>query len=196
MLNKDKLKILKQILETAQKNIESAARLILELSGEKTDQAKADSDKISLLGAGAGQEEIIEGVFDGQTMVSASGKRFPVPENYASKSKLIEGDILKLTITPLGQYVYKQISPKERINLRGELLQDPDSGQYKVRAGSKEYQVLTASITYYHGRPGDQVIIIVPKDLDSKWAAVADVKPQEIKPAKSNEEFADFLEEI
>ena len=35
-----------------------------------------------------------------QIMIGPDGKNYPVPANYASKSKLIEGDILKLTITP------------------------------------------------------------------------------------------------
>ena len=43
-------------------------------------------------------------------MIGPKDKIFPVPANYASKSKLVEGDRLKLTILPNGSFVYKQIS--------------------------------------------------------------------------------------
>lgn len=185
MPNKDKLKILKQIMETTQKNIESAQRLILELSGEKEQSSKSKSS--ALQSEATGSEEIVEGVFDGQHMVSASGKKYPVPENYASKSKLIEGDILKLTITPFGQYVYKQISPKDRLNLRGKLLQDKENGQYKVLAGGKEYKVLTASVTYYQGKAGDEVVITVPVEKQSKWAAIEDIRSQSLESKESSD---------
>src|SRR5690606_9166651 len=52
-------------------------------------------------------DKIIEGVFDGQLMIDSQDNEFPVPANYASKSKLIPGDILKLTITKDGTFLYK-----------------------------------------------------------------------------------------
>jgi hypothetical protein len=30
-------------------------------------------------------------------------------------------------------------------------------------------------VTYFHGVPGDDVVIIVPKDGNSKWAAVENI---------------------
>ncbi|MBU1146566.1 hypothetical protein KKD80_03410, partial [Patescibacteria group bacterium] len=44
---------------------------------------------------GESGERIMEGVFNGQNMIGADGKEYLVPANYASKSKLVEGDILK-----------------------------------------------------------------------------------------------------
>jgi hypothetical protein len=65
--------------------------------------------------------KIIEGVFDGQVMIGPDGKSYPVPANYASKSKLVEGDILKLTIADDGGFIYKQIGPIPRRQIIGTL---------------------------------------------------------------------------
>ena len=89
---------------------------------------------------------VVEGAFDGQIMFGTDGKQYPVPANYASKSKLVEGDHLKLTITPEGSFIYKQIGPIERKHALGVIGQD-ENGNYYVIAEGKPYKVLLASIT-------------------------------------------------
>lgn len=117
------------------------------------------------------RDKVIEGVFDGQSMVGPEGKIYPVPANYASKSKLIEGDILKLMITPDGTFIYKQIGPIERKKCIGRLV--IDNGQYRAEVGERSYKLLFASITYFKAKPGDELALVVPKDNeDSNWAAV------------------------
>lgn len=117
--------------------------------------------------------QVIEGVFDGQNMISPEGKTYPVPANYASKSKLVAGDILKLTIAPDGSFIYKQIGPVERKKIVGILAKE--NKDYTVVANGKTYKVLKASITYYKAKPGDEVAIIVPANEESEWAAVDNV---------------------
>ena len=121
-----------------------------------------------------GEERIIEGVFDGEKMIAYDGQVYTIPPNYASKSKLVEGDILKLTITKRGDFLYKQIGPTDRKRLVGELSLDK-TGNYLVMAEKKKYKVLPASVTYFKGQPGDEVIILVPKEAPSKWAAVENI---------------------
>jgi hypothetical protein len=118
--------------------------------------------------------KIIEGVFDGENMIGPDGKQYSVPANYASKSKLVEGDILKLTITPRGTFVYKQIGPIERSRVIGELEKD-GNGNFFVRSEGKQWRVLPASVTYFKGNPGDETIILIPKAGESKWAAVENI---------------------
>jgi hypothetical protein len=118
--------------------------------------------------------KIIEGVFDGQNMIGPDGKQYPVPANYASKSKLVEGDVLKLTIAEDGSFIYKQIGPIERRKVLGILVQD-EKGDYRVVAEGKPFKVLLASLTYFKSEPGDQVTIVVPKDKDAEWGAVENV---------------------
>lgn len=117
---------------------------------------------------------VLEGVFDGTRMVGADGAFYPVPPNYSSKSKLVEGDLMKLTITPTGSFIYKQIGPIKRRRIIGELLkrQDGDTILYDVLAQNHVYHVLSAAITYFKGEAGDEAAILVPESSPSKWAAV------------------------
>lgn len=117
---------------------------------------------------------IIEGVFDGENMIGPDGKQYSVPANYASKSKLVEGDILKLTITAKGTFVYKQIGPIERSRVVGKLEKNSD-GNFIAAADNKKWRILTASVTYFKGESGDEIVILIPKTGESKWAAVENI---------------------
>ncbi|MFA5318702.1 MAG: hypothetical protein WC323_04535 [Patescibacteria group bacterium] len=118
--------------------------------------------------------KIIEGVFNGQCMIGPDGKQYNVPSNYASKSKLVEGDILKLTIDSRGRFIYKQIGPIERNRIVGRLISGKNS-EYFVEHDGKRWQILTASVTYFKGNSGDETVILVPKQGESNWAAVENI---------------------
>lgn len=122
-----------------------------------------------------GDVRVIEGVFDGQKMVGPDGRQYAVPANYASKSKLVEGDLLKLTITEKGAFIYKQIGPIARRRLLGTLERAPLGADFFVRVGDRKYKVLTASVTYFRGKENDEVTILVPENQESKWAAVENI---------------------
>lgn len=120
----------------------------------------------------------VEGIFDGERMIDSSGKIYQVSANYASKSKLVEGDPLKLYITPDGKYFYKQIGPIERKTMPAVLKME--GSRYILEAeDGVVYNVLTASVTYYmslyHLQPGDNVMIMVPADKPSRWAVIDNV---------------------
>lgn len=169
------LALLQQMLEGAEKNIQSAKQLLREIMGGGKVMLPETpvSEKARALSVSAGGR-IIEGVFDGQNMVGPDGKKYPVPANYASKSKLIEGDVLKLTIADDGSFIYKQIGPVERVKKLGVLSQT-ETGEYRVVAEGKPYKVLLASLTYFKAEPGDNVTIVVPKEGETEWAAVENV---------------------
>src|SRR3989344_7765430 len=93
-------------------------------------------------------ERVIEGVFDGQNMQGNDGEEYPVPPNYASKSKLVEGDVLKLTIGADGSFTYKQIGPVNRRRAIGALVVD-EQGNFGVNTTDKTYRILLASVTFY-----------------------------------------------
>lgn len=118
---------------------------------------------------------VIEGAFDGQNMTAPDGKQYSVPANYASKSKLVEGDILKLTITRDGSFIYKQIGPIDRQRLIGRLIRDDLTGEFRVESGGDSYRVLLASVTYFKGEAGDEVVILLPKEGQARWAAVENI---------------------
>ncbi len=138
-----------------------------QLSDSKFDHESTDDE--------AGK--IIEGVFDGESMIGPDGKQYSVPSNYASKSKLVEGDIMKLTITSDGTFVYKQIGPIDRKRIIG-ILNKTSDGNYTVEAEGRIWRVLNASVTYFKGNIGDEVVLLVPKIGDSKWGAVENIVNQ------------------
>lgn len=161
-LPEKQVKRLRSLIQEAETNLAAAKELLISLTGEE-DVPRGNSDDVA--------GKVIEGVFDGQAMIGPDGKTYPVPANYASKSKLIEGDILKLTIADDGGFIYKQIGPVARRQIIGTLVQH--DGAYFVEVGGKEYRVLLASVTYFKAHVGDQVSIIVPEDnRDAVWAAV------------------------
>jgi hypothetical protein len=165
-LPEKQVKRLHSLIQEAETNLAAAKELLISIIGDDGSVIASRSNNND-----DARGKIIEGVFDGQKMAGPDGKEYPVPTNYASKSKLVEGDILKLTITDDGSFVYKQIGPIERKQIIGTLVQH--DGAYYVEANGREYRILLASVTYFHISIGDQVTIIVPADNpDAVWAAV------------------------
>jgi hypothetical protein len=157
------IKRLRTLIQEAETSLAAATELLVSLVGE--DPKVVNSTKEEVLG------KIIEGVFDGQNMVGSDGKIYPVPANYASKSKLVQGDILKLTIADDGAFLYKQIGPIPRKQLVGTL--KLENGHYFVEIGGRNFRVLLASVTYFKAKPGDQVSVNVPEDdKTAEWAAL------------------------
>jgi len=119
--------------------------------------------------------KIVEGIFNGQEMIGPDGQMYPILANYASKSKLVEGDALKLTISSQGTFVFKQIGPVPRDRLKGILYYDETIHGYRVLAAGTYYRILLASVTYYKGAPGDEVVILIPRGRKCSWAAVENI---------------------
>ena len=120
-------------------------------------------------------QTVVEGVFTGEEMIGPDGKHYSIPSNYASKSKLVEGDILKLIIKRDGTFVYKQIGPVERSRLIGTLIRNDATDQFYVMVDGERWRILKASVTFFKGDVGDEAIILVPADAKSKWAAVENI---------------------
>lgn len=164
-LPEKQVKRLLSLIQEAETNLSAANELLISIVGEDGRVVTPRSGQEDISG------KIIEGVFDGQVMIGPDGKSYPVPANYASKSKLVEGDILKLTIADDGSFIYKQIGPVLRRQIIGTLTQH--DGAYYVEANGHEYRILLASVTYFKLGIGDQVTIIVPEDNpEATWAAV------------------------
>lgn len=164
-LPEKQVKRLRSLIQEAETNLAAAKELLISIVGEDGSVVTPRNSQEDVSG------KIVEGVFDGQIMIGPDGKSYPVPANYASKSKLVEGDILKLTIADDGGFIYKQIGPVPRKQIIGTLTQH--DGAYYVEANAREYRILLASVTYFRINVGDQVTIIVPEDNpDAVWAAV------------------------
>ena len=155
-LPEKQVKRLKSLIQDAETNLAAAKELLISILGEDDQVVTPRNSQEDVTG------KVVEGVFDGQMMIGPDGKNYPVPANYASKSKLVEGDMLKLTIADGGGFIYKQIGPTERRQIIGTLVQH--DGAYYVEAGGREYRILLASVTYFRINVGDQVTIIIPED--------------------------------
>ena len=157
------IKRLRTLIQDAETNLAAATELLVSLLGDDERVTQIPTEEVA--------GKIIEGVFDGQNMVGADGKTYPVPANYASKSKLVQGDILKLTIAEDGAFMYKQIGPVPRKQVVGTL--KLEKGHYYVEVAGKDYRVLLASVTYFKAKPGDQVSVNLPEEDDNvEWAAI------------------------
>lgn len=172
MPNNNALSLIRQLLESAESALGSAQKLLAEMTGlPATSPRIKESTRPSDVTGG----KVIEGVFDGQNMIGPDAKTYSVPANYASKSKLVEGDLLKLTIADDGSFIYKQIGPVERRRVLGSLVRDETTDEFVVDVHGKHYKVLRASITYFKGEEGDQIVVLVPQKSECKWAAVENV---------------------
>ncbi|PIR47977.1 hypothetical protein COV06_01085 [Candidatus Uhrbacteria bacterium CG10_big_fil_rev_8_21_14_0_10_50_16] len=122
-----------------------------------------------------GEDRTVEGVFDGERMMGTDGVKYNIPPNYASKSKLVEGDIMKLVIKEDGSFIFKQIGPVERDRVVGTLAID-DYGNYAlIDEDGTSYHVLTASVTYFRGEAGDEIVGLLPQGQTASWAAVENI---------------------
>ena len=177
----DSLIHIQELLESAQASLKTANAMLREMTGvSDSGRERAITRASKAAPAGAVSGRVIEGIFDGQNMIDSAGQSYPVPANYASKSKLVEGDGMKLTITDEGKFIYKQIAPTERRVTKGVLIQE--DGQYKVLSEGKAYRVLLASVTFYRAEVGDQVTVLLPQG-EAQWAAVEAVLPKHLAEA-------------
>ncbi len=177
--NIEKIALALEMLESAETSVRSAKQILAEVTGVKGSIRKKDLE--AALGdlntpVAIGADKIIEGVFDGEKMIGSDKNEYAIPANYASKSKLVPGDLMKLTIKPDGTFLYKQIAPIGRRHIIGTLTYD--NGKYKVLAEGKLYSVLLASVTYFKGEVGDKVSLILPVNQDVDWGAIDSVIPQ------------------
>jgi len=188
-MSDEKLIQIQELMDSAMSSMKTAYSLLRDYTGiSDPDRERIIMKAESMSSSASGK--VVEGVFDGQNMVDGAGQTYPVPANYASKSKLTEGDGMKLTITDEGKFIYKQIAPVKRRTLVGVLIQE--DGQYKVLADGKTYRVLLASITFYRAEVGDQVTILVPEDGESKWGTVEAVIPRHIAEAQAKNKIKDL----
>lgn len=182
----DSLLQIQELLESAQASLKTASAMMRDLTGvsdpsrEKHVLRAARSPMSSTVSG-----RVIEGIFDGQNMMDGNGQSYPVPANYASKSKLVEGDGMKLTITDEGKFIYKQIAPIERRIAKGILIQE--DGQYKVLVEGRALRVLLASVTFYRAEVGDQVTVLLPEEGQAQWATIEAVLPRHLADAAAKE---------
>lgn len=134
------LKKVKNTLQTLSSLKDNIGSLDSIISSHKVDRPKIEKEG-----------NIIEGEFDGYFMVGDDLKKYPVPVNYSSKSKLIPGDKLKVTIKDNGELIYKLITPAERKHIRAVLTKDEkDTNKFLAISSDKQtYNLNTAAVSFF-----------------------------------------------
>ena len=116
--------------------------------------------------------EIIEGLFDWYFMIGADQKKYTVPMNYSSKTKLIPWDTLKLKVMPDWKFIYKLIKPADRKHLRAILSRTDDNKFTAITDDGMVYFLNQAAVTFFRWTPWDELYIIINDKDDSSFAAI------------------------
>jgi len=116
--------------------------------------------------------QVVEGKFDGYFMVWNNQKKYPVPLNYASKTKLVPGDTLKLKIMSEGKFVYKLIRPVERKHIKATLSKTDENKFVAMSEDGKVYFLNQAAVTFFKWKPGDELYIITNAEWTGGFAAI------------------------
>ncbi len=179
MENKKTIIAIKDFILTAEKSIKNAKTLLKDLIEDNNLNLEQDID-LNVKGLNSynsDESKIIEWVFTGSDMLWSDGNKHPVPANYASKSKLVQWDKLKLTVNKLGKMLYKQIQPIERETKVWILTKE--KWVYQVLADWEIYWVLTAAVTHFKAEIWDNVAIIVPAWKKATFAAIDNIIPKD-----------------
>lgn len=89
-MDERKILAIKDFLLAAEKSIQSAKKILATMVDSKELKKGLEFDTSSLHSYESGEDKIIEGVFTGESMLGSDGNIYPVPQNYASKSHLVQ----------------------------------------------------------------------------------------------------------
>lgn len=174
-----KLQAIRDFVLNAEKSLKNAKKILKDVLEEQwlsihDEDVSLDTKWLNTYNSD--EEKIIEWVFTWEDMLWVDDHKYPIPVNYASKSKLVQWDRLKLTIEPSGRMLYKQIKPIERETKVWLLTKE--QGKYQVISEWLTYNVLTAAVTHFKAEIGDSVSIIVPTGKHANFAAIESVIPK------------------
>lgn len=116
--------------------------------------------------------KVIEWVYDGYFMTWSDEKKYPVPMNYASKTKLVPWDVLKLRIMEDGKLIYKLIWPAPRQYIKATLSKTDDNKFTAISDEWNTYMLNQAAVTFFKWKPWDEMSIIVNSENIWEYAAI------------------------
>lgn len=186
----DQLGTLEELLGKIETEIKRAKLMLGQLQGKTDKQLDASLEQDtkqyehtsqSLLSYDEGADiKVIEWVYDGYFMIGADKKKYPVPMNYSSKSKLIPGDVLKLRVMGDGKLIYKLIGQADRKFVKATLSKADETGKFTALSDEGEVFFLNqAAVTYFKGNTGDELSIIINADGIGNFAAIEALIPQQ-----------------
>jgi len=164
------------LLENINNDIKRVRVLIKRIEDWSYETAEINEEELKnisskLLTYSSWEWEIIEWIYDGLYMIGSDNKKYPVPLNYSSKSKLISQDILKLTILWNGKLMYKLIAPAPRKYIKATLSQSWNE-YIAIWDDWKTYNLNHASVTYFNLKIWEEISIIVNTEWKWNYAAI------------------------
>jgi len=185
----DQLATLEELLSKIETEVKRAKLMLGQLQGKtdkELDQSIENSTKQyektsqSLLSYDEWEDvKVVEGVYDGYFMIGADKKKYPVPMNYSSKSKLIPGDVLKLRVMGDGKLIYKLIGQADRKFIKATLSKAGESGKFTALSDKGTVYFLNqAAVTYFKWNTWDELSIIVNAEGIGNFAAIEALIPQ------------------
>lgn len=183
-MSTNKLQTILSLLEICETNLKNAKMMLLHLSpGSPAPKLSTNADFSIKSQEETNAAEVVEGYFDGESMIGDNGQVYPVPQNYASKSQLVVGDRMKwiLTKNAFGEVheVYKLTQPVPRDRAVGKFLVDGNNYCVMLPAFPVPVKILKASATYamknLNLKIGDDVAIYIPKNGTPTWGAFISV---------------------
>ncbi len=173
-MDEQKIKALRDLIHSAQNSIHSAKKILNALLWDDEDDLWLDTS--GLMNYTSWDDRVVEWVFTGESMLGSDGNMYPVPQNYASKSLLVQWSKLKALIHPNGKIVYKIIWEIPFETLVGIITKNGE--KYQIVTDTKAYSVLLAAITFHHCSVGDTVSIRIPEGKDATYAVIETVIPK------------------
>ena len=170
------LKALRDLIHSAQWSISSAKKILWELLWESTQSDSSDWDTGWLMSYASWDLQIVEWVFTGEAMLGPDGNTYPVPQNYASKSLLVQWSRLKAIIEPNGRIKYKIIEEIPFATHVGIVTKNGE--KYQITTDTKTYNVLMAAITFHKCEVWDTVSIRTPEWKEATYAVIEAVIPK------------------
>jgi hypothetical protein len=168
------IRALKDLINSAQSSINSARKLLSSLLPDEEDWIDMDWEYGKTYTSG--ELKIVEWVFTGESMLGPDGNTYPVPQNYASKSLLVQWSKLKATIEENGKIKYKIIEEIPFETQKWIVTKNGD--KYQISTENKTYNVLMAAITFHKCEIGDTVSIRIPAWKEATYAVIETIIPK------------------
>ncbi len=186
-MSSKKIETILNLIEISENNLKAAKNLLAQLTDDKnlrTSSSISITQLRSSLIRNPEEEkalEVVEGHFDGESMIGDNGKLYMVPQNYASKTQLVVGDRMKWILTPERE-IFKLIQPVNRERVTGTFAIEGDNFVVLIDKLNNPVKILKASGTYAMKQlglqVGDEVAIYIPKDATPSWGAFINVVGQ------------------
>lgn len=170
-----KIRAIRDLIQSAQNSIHNAKKILNELIWDTKEELSLETE--GLMSYVSGDSKIIEWVFTGESMLWSDGNIYPVPQNYASKSHLIQWSKLKASIDRQWKILYKIIEEMIYDSRIGILTKNQD--KYQVITDDKSYNILLAAVTFHKCEIWDTVSIRIPRWKDATYAAIEARIPKE-----------------